>query len=491
MVSGEGTEPEINGPLVGSSPPAPLGGVDGRTGAVPNVSRLARRERWLLASILVVAGCLRLAWALYATRTPNSPMSGDSFFYQFYGRALAEGAGYDNYSTGEPTAYYPIGYPATLAGLFWVVRHTPLPDDLPMAISLFQAVLGTASVGLIFVIARRLFDVGTALISSALLAVFPNVIFYTATAQLETVFTFAFLAAVVVAVHHDWLAGPPSRLRMVAFGALLGVSALIRPFSLPLLAGLAVTFLVGGFGWRRTASGVGWASLALALVVAPWLTRNAVVMHAPVFSTNMGDTVCIDRYVHSTGRFRFVDSPRCAPSSTPEAERSAENLRIALKFVREHPADELGLVGKRFWFMMERDSDGLDFERSQPFFGHRVRTSLNLVANAYFFALLPPALVGLVLLGRKPRPDRILVIAAIVSLLGIPLVLWGNVRFHFPLLPFIAMAAAVPLGRIARFRRADGDRRHRPRRRMRSRIQRAATPSVHWIFLPSSRPRAR
>jgi hypothetical protein len=39
---------------------------------------------------------------------------------------------------------------------------------------------------------------------------------------------------------------------------------------------------------------------------------------------------------------------------------------------------------------------------------------------------------------------------ALLGLVAIPLGLWGNVRFHVPVLPFMAMVAAVPLSRIRR-----------------------------------------
>jgi hypothetical protein len=42
---------------------------------------------------------------------------------------MAEGHGYVSYTTGQPTAYCPVGYPAMLAALFSFVAHSPLPDD--------------------------------------------------------------------------------------------------------------------------------------------------------------------------------------------------------------------------------------------------------------------------------------------------------------------------------------------------------------------------
>jgi 4-amino-4-deoxy-L-arabinose transferase-like glycosyltransferase len=312
------------------------------------------------------------------------------------------------------------------------------------------------SVWLVFVIARQLFDVRTALLAACVYAVFPNPVFYVGVMQVETLFVALFLGAVAVLVTHDWSSGAPSRRRMLAFGALLGASALVRPFGIPLLVGVAVVFLVAGYGWRRTLAGAGWAALASVVVLAPWLIRNEVRMHAPVLSTNMGDTVVIDRYEGTNGRFRYVPPLTGIPEADREVRQNSEFIGRAITFVREHPTTEAHLIGKRLWYMMQSDHEGLDAAEgigADPFLGHRVRRLLTDTADVFFFVALVLAVVGLPCLFRRGRPDRWVVAAAVVALLGVPMLLWGNPRFHAPLLPFVSVLAGVTLvGVYARVR---------------------------------------
>ncbi len=418
---------------------------------------LTRQQRRWLVGIIALAGILRLVWVLYATREPVSlAISGDTYAYYHYGQELAGGRGYINIINGQPTAYYPIGYPAILAVLFWIVQHTPIPDNLALAGTLLNSALGTASVGLIFVIARRLFGTRTGLVAAGIVAVVPGLIFYVATLQLETAFIFLVLGAIAVLVRHDWSTGPPSRARLAAFGALLGLSALVRPFSVPLLAGLDVAVLLTGVGWRRAAGAVGWAALAMVVVVAPWTIRNLVVMDAFVpFSTNAGDTLCIDRSVDATGTFRWATHDGCVtgegiPPEEYEVHQNAANTRVALDFIRDHPGKELELIPKRAWYMMKHDHDGLaavEGGDNNPFLGDRVRTVLARTADWFFYALVALSLVGLPGFFRRRRPDRVLVFAALMTLFAVPLMLWGNTRFHVPMLPLMAVAAAIPLTR--------------------------------------------
>jgi hypothetical protein len=66
------------------------------------------------------------------------------------------------------------------------------------------------------------------------------------------------------------------------------------------------------------------------------------------------------------------------------------------------------------------------------------------MADWYFYLLLSAAVAGMPLLFHGDRgPERRLLLVAVVSLLMVPLLLWGNPRFHVPLLPFIALLAAA------------------------------------------------
>ena len=78
---------------------------------------------WAWAIVIVgVAFALRLAWLLYAkSEAPQDWLqAGDQYSYWYYGNEIAAGHGYVSYVTNQPTAYYPIGYPALLASLFFV-----------------------------------------------------------------------------------------------------------------------------------------------------------------------------------------------------------------------------------------------------------------------------------------------------------------------------------------------------------------------------------
>ena len=361
-----------------------------------------------LVAILIVAFALRLAWALATTRAPVFIESGDSYSYFFYGRQFAEGGGYLNLDgSGEATAYYPPGYPAVLGALFWVLLHTPLPHDaaaLAMAGSLLHVVLGTGSVALVHLIARRTFRAdGPALVAAAVLAVWPNVIYFVSTLQLETTFVFLVLAVLAIAVTHDWTTGaPPSVRRMALFGAVLAGVCLVRPFAAPFVVVPAVAAVVVGAGIRRAALVLVGALIPFVLLLVPWTLRNERAMGAPLpFSSNTGDTVCLDRSLDAKGGFRFAEHEGCADPTLGEVERNEESTRLAIEFVKEHPDREALQIVRRLRLIFGNDNDGLyAVERgtNNPFLPDALRTTLRRVADTYFFLVLALAAVGLGLL---------------------------------------------------------------------------------------------
>jgi hypothetical protein len=410
------------------------------------------RANPVLTVIVTVAFALRLGWVLYVdVEAPVAwQLSGDQFSYYTYGRQIADGIGYESYITGEPTAYYPIGYPAILAALFFVVGHTPLPDDYVLAANVMHVVLGTASVVLGYLIGRRLLGRVAGLVAAGILAVFPNLVFQVASFQLEVTFIFLCLAALAIVVLHDWATGPPSTPRLLAFGAVLGVSVLVRPFSIWFVGALLVAALAAHLGWRRS---LAVAAIPLAVVVVmsvPWTIRNAIRMDAfVVTSTNTGDTLCLDRFDGATGEFRFADHEGCSDPNLPEVERNNASTRMAVRWVIDHPGREIVQIGRRARLMYGSDHDGVEAVNTLgggPVMADATARRLSRLADASFRVVGVLAAVGLVvLLGRanRRRPEVLVLLLSIASLVVVPLLLWGNPRFHLPVSPFLAILAGV------------------------------------------------
>jgi 4-amino-4-deoxy-L-arabinose transferase-like glycosyltransferase len=430
-----------------------------RLGPAPACSR--RERRWLLA--IVLAGiALRIAWVLYAAREPRG--FHDPTLYGVFAGRIADGDGYTG-ANGQATAYYPVGYPGALGAIVWLVRLTPFPDNIPKTAAVFNLVLGVGSVLLTFEVGRRLFNNRIGLLSAGIVALWPNLIFHTAVMLTETLFNFLVMASVLLVVAIPTATRRIGWKRMAAFGVLLGLSAFVRPISLFFLPVLLLVLVVAR--WRLALRYVGVATLAVVILLVPWTIRNVQATHSFVFiSTNLGDNLCMSRHEGATGAFQ--SSPACLVSgkgtTTPDYEVKANrtNIRRATQFVRDHPLHEGRLVFLRAYHTIKNDHDGLAASESygsDRFIPSGLRRGLEIAADVYFFAALVLALLAVPAFVRRDRPWHLFFLLAAVALVVQPLIFFGDPRFHIPVLPFLAVLAAVTLGRTrsafaARRRRA-------------------------------------
>lgn len=418
-------------------------------------SKRTRTELRLLAVILSLAFVLRFIWVLYAMREPQGIH--DPAFYIGYGQSIADGMGYQLPAVGDigagPTAYYPIGYPAVLGAVFALVTHTPIPDNLTLSAGFFQLFLGVASVAMVYEVGRRLFGLRVGLLAGLWVALFPNLIFHTATFLTETLFIFLVEAALLVLVAEDWRARPPSLSRLAAFGLLLGLSALVRPISLLLLPIVPVVWLVAKFGWQRALLDTGAILVVTAAVIAPWTIRNAVQLDAVVIiSTNLGDNLCMGHFAGAPGHFALpescFDSAEYAGLDRPafEVERNNDNIQKAIEYALDHPVVELKLLSQKALHLWEHDHDGLRAVESYGddiFIDAGFQTVLERTADIYFFVTISIGGLGLLGLVLSPRdPRRLYLLLGLLAFAGIPLVFFGDARFHVPVMPLLVIPAA-------------------------------------------------
>lgn len=405
-----------------------------------------RELRWL-AAIVAIAAALRIAWVLYAAREPQGLH--DPLLFNLLGQRIAGGNGY-TYAEG-PTAFYPVGYPATLGALYFFVQHTFIPDNLVLANAFLQVFLSVATVALAYAVARRLFSATVGLVAAAWLAVFPNLIYHTANYLTETLFNFLVMLALLVLFGANWQERRIETWRLIAFGVVLAASAFVRPISLLLLPLLLIALCAGGFGWRRSLGYTGATLAVTAALIAPWTVRNIVVMDSPiVISANIGDDLCIGH--HSGAPGHFTVPPVCFDGyddlERPEYEvrRNDDNLRRGLKFAAHHPAFELRNLSHKAYYTWEHDHDGIIAVESygdDGFLDPGTRRFLTKTADLFFYFTISVGALGLAGFVIRPfDPRRLFFLLALLAFSGVPLMFFGDSRFHVPVLPFLAVSAA-------------------------------------------------
>ena len=416
-------------------------------------------RRVIVLAVLVGFG-LRCWWVLYAARPPLGLH--DPFFYLDYSRRAAQGGGFYRLKDGEPTAYYPIGYPVVLTVWFWFMQHSPFPDHWIAASAGLNLVFGTASIALAGMLGRRLVGPWVGALAAVIVALFPSLIFHTAAILTETTFNFFFLCALLVLCWQPWEGRAPSWGRVAVFGLLLGASIQIRPIAL-LVVPMVLIALWHTAEWRLALGRFGVVVAIVVAMMVPWTVRNEVVMHAflPI-GTTTGDNLCIGNFPGAEGHFAFpkwcfghdlkVKRPRF------ETERNSRLTHQALQWAVHHPVRELQLVVDRTRSEFLSDHDGLSAAQSygdDPFIPPGTATFLSDLADRYFFVVLALAIVGVPLLLRGGDRRRLLLFLSIVAVVIAVWPFFGDPRFHVPINVLMPVPAAMVLVAVGRRLRPD------------------------------------
>ena len=142
------------------------------------ISKLAARRAWLidLSVVTTLSVLVRLPWLLIVHPVPVS----DTRFYYFSANSIAQGHGYQ--ILGHPTAFFPVGWPAFLAGLFYFTGPSML------AIEILNLVLWALIVALVYVLGRRLGDRATGVLAGILVAIAPTMAIFVMRAYSEALF---------------------------------------------------------------------------------------------------------------------------------------------------------------------------------------------------------------------------------------------------------------------------------------------------------------
>lgn len=259
------------------------------------------RDGWLAAGLIVLAWLHRLAF-LRSNRDWSWPYTifyeGDSETFFHYARALLAGRLYDG---GIP--FHPPGFPGLLALVHAGLGAGGADDRVPyFAVKAVMALLGSASVGILYLLVRPYLGRTVALVA-ALLTTYDFGLYVLHVAPVSEG-AYQTLLLLCVLLWTRWLEHPLAvsaemeeprealrslAWRPVVLGVLFGALALVRAEGA--LIGLALG-LVGLGGWfaarlRRSpraspAALVPWTLLLAGwlLAVAPWTVRNAMQLRA-------------------------------------------------------------------------------------------------------------------------------------------------------------------------------------------------------------------
>jgi hypothetical protein len=389
---------------------------------------------------LIALGALAIRW-LYAYDIRDYLVQGDAMTFHLVGQGLADGQGFkEHLPPFGPTAEHP---PAMF--VLWAFVDK-IGGNGYLAHRLVEGAIGTGTVVLIGLLARRFGGDRLGLVAAALAAVYPML--WTADGSLmsEPLYGFFLVSALLAAT---WLHERPSLRRAAALGALIALAALTRGEGLSLIVLLAIPVaILSAATWRQRARLWGVALAACIVVLLPWTIFNATRFDTPVLiSTNSNGLFvganCPQTYAGPLiGAWRF----QCYTPRRPgedEAEYFARERHIGIEYALHHTSRWPAVVAAR----LGRVLDVYRFDQS-VFFNSAEGRPAQWAARAIrvYWAVAILALIGIVLLWRRRDRFPLVVLGApIVMVLLVAIVTYGGTRFRYAAEPSLVVLAAVTL----------------------------------------------
>ena len=381
-----------------------------------------------LGIVLFIALFLRVIWIVIV---PSLPVSDTLWFHE---RAVSIASG-DGYSVdGVPTAYRPVGYPAMLAAAYAVFGTVPLVGKV------LNILFALGYILLSYFVGRYVVGESAARLGTAILAILPSQIFFSGLLFSEIALTFFFIAATLLLMTEK-----ATYLNLVLAAFSLSVATLIRPMFFPIFIG-ALLFIALR---RRNRIGAGKVLvfvMAFLIPLVPWTVRNVRVFGGFVpISTNGGVNLFIGNNPKGQGAYFFNDGLEIKSPSLNEREMSAEYRSKALRYIVSHPLQTVATVPKKLFFLFIRDTIGVHFSFMRvekdipPWFQ---LTMLALSQMAYLILLLFFGVYLVFFIGKNSSRLSSIGLFPILYFVLFYSVFFGADRFHFPIMPFIAMYAA-------------------------------------------------
>jgi len=399
-------------------------------------------RRWFVA--LVIGFQMTIA-AAYMASLPYHTVPGDDAWYYHQANHLAHGApliwnhAAASPKDGEPTAFWPIGYPVVLSLFFRIFGPQIWAGQLLNLLLLAGITLVTYHWG------KSLFGSQTANRAVLVVALTPSLILISLALLSDLLFTFLLLLLLYLTQRRRKI------MVTVLIGLLYGLAAMTRPVALFLPLLICIYWILRD---REIKGALVHLIIIFAvgeMVLLPWQIRNYRVFGQFVAVSNNGG--------HNFWMGNNPYTPCHGPMATfiagedtlqlmrnmNEAQRYDLMFRIGLDYALSHPLKTVLIWPKKLFFLYFKDSQAISWAIGSCFemVPGPIVSSLYLFTDGFYYALGLAFLVSAFGLWRRGKLSASLMlvfgILLYFSLVYLPFI--TECRYHLPLLPLFALVA--------------------------------------------------
>ncbi|MCE5230271.1 tetratricopeptide repeat protein [bacterium] len=430
------------------------------------------RWEWLaLAAIIAVSAALRLAYLHQFIADPSLRVPVvDAVFHDYWARGIVTGDWTTMRGCPNPLIAFtpfakPPGYTYFLSAIYAAAGPSPI-----LAVIAVQMAMGLLNVALTWWLARWLMGRACGLIAAAIMGGYWLLIYFEGE-LLDPALTITLTLLVALAVKR-WLTHPRATAALL-IGVLAGLLALVRSNYLPMIALLAVGATLAARKRLPARSVWGHAALVLlgaAAAILPVTLRNWTVgKEFVLISANGGINLYIgnnpkadlqtasfpelDKLLHTVGWSHFDDLAIVQAVEEKLGRKLGYNgvsryfTGLALDYIRRHPGRTLSLTARR----AARLLGPVEYSNNKVIALEREDSPLLRRLPGNFTMILALAVIGMLQWPPSPNKRRFIIfMLAYLLVLYLSYVLFFlEARFRIPMLPFLAIFAAMGIVKMS------------------------------------------
>ncbi len=376
-------------------------------------------------------------WLLYPFH-----LWGDYTAYDQLGWNLAQNGCYC--IEGIPTAYRPPGYPFFLSLIYAIFGHSP------WIASGFNILFSLVALYLAYLIAERLFGVKTARWTLILLAFYPGRILYVNLLASEVIFTFLFLLAIWVLVR-EFGKDTKGWISALVGGIFLGLAALTRPIIIPVLLIVPIFWIMRKYQIRAVLILTLILFLGFISTVLPWIIRNHGAKGSYTITTSMGINLLAGNSPGAGMGWNpsvVEELPIGDPWQEVYLDSMAQNR--AWNYIKDNPAGFVKRGMMKIAYLYAVDLEGVDYQLLRAAEEDKIDRYFlfGIIVQFWHLALIILALGSVFIRGAGKAiisPAGLLTLLLIIYWTMVHFVFYAEGRYHYPIMPFVAMAAALTI----------------------------------------------
>lgn len=382
-------------------------------------------KKWV--ALFMIALLIRLFFVFLWYHTGNGDrISADSTGYYPIGQSIVEGNGF-RFEGQAFTRRAPLY--CLFVGL--ISKFAPFP----MAIYLIQSLIGAVSCLILLHLAWNMFGESAAFCAAAFSAVDYATLRFTVEVMPENLFVLFLLLGFYFAVRGRLF---DSIKNLIWGGFFFALAALTKDGIIYFIPLMALSFLVmKGPGKKKVLAG-GVFFAAFIVVISPWVVRNSMLTkHFSLITTSGGHVFYLGNNPSTVGNptggeWRYgldynypQDDPNLPPLYTWEADRYLS--KKAIEFIRHNPARFCQLIKTKVFNMWR------PYQADSP----------RLAKWAMLLTYVPVMLLGMLgLIFSIPRWKEFIFFYGFIGYFFlVHIVLFGQIRFRYPVMPLIMIFA--------------------------------------------------